>query len=84
MDYIGRNDLRELIETDETPCISICFQTHRSGVDTLQDPIRLKNLIRDAETQLQVRAKAKDIRELLQPLRDLVEEHEYWQHQASV
>lgn len=84
MDQIGRSDLRQLLELDQEPCISIYFQTHRAGVDTLQDPIRLKNLVREAERQLEDRgSQAPLIRDLLEPLRTLVDQYEFWQHQAD-
>ncbi len=84
MDPIYRSDLRQLIEAGEDPCISIFLPTHRASADTLQDPVRLKNLIRDADGRLrlrQVAPKAADA--LLEPLRQLLDQHDFWQHQAD-
>jgi hypothetical protein len=84
MDPISKSELRELMDVEQEPCVSICFPTHRAGVDTLQDPIRLKNLIREAERRLEGRGdQAPLIRDVLEPLRELVDEHEFWQHQAD-
>ncbi len=84
MDPISRSDLRQLIDVEQEPCVSIYFPTHRAGVDTLQDPIRLKNLIREAERLLEERGdQAPIIREVLEPLRELVDQYEFWQHQAD-
>ncbi|MBI4905736.1 MAG: hypothetical protein HY820_19035 [Acidobacteria bacterium] len=84
MDPISRSDFRQLIDVEQEPCLSIYFPTHRAGVDTLQDPIRLKNLIREAELRLQERgAQAPLIREVIGPLRELVDQYDFWQHQAD-
>ncbi|HSB13221.1 MAG TPA: hypothetical protein VLE22_02110 [Bryobacteraceae bacterium] len=84
MDPISRSDLRQLIDIEQEPCVSIYFPTHRAGVHTLQDPIRLKNLIREAERRLEERGdQAPVIREAIEPLRELVDQHEFWQHQAD-
>jgi hypothetical protein len=84
MDPISRSELRKLIDVEQKPCVSLYFPTHRAGVDTLQDPIRLKNLIREAERRLEERGdQAPIIREVLEPLRELVDQYEFWQHQAD-
>lgn len=84
MDPISRSDLQSLIGVEQEPCISVYFPTHRAGADTLQDPIRLKNLIRHAEQRLEQGAESPvAIRTLLGPLRELVDQYEFWQHQAE-
>ncbi|MBI4907833.1 MAG: hypothetical protein HY820_29685 [Acidobacteria bacterium] len=84
MDQINRSELRRLIEMDRQPCVSIYLPTHRAGADTLQDPIRLKNLVREAERLLGERSdQAPSIRDLLDPLRDLVDQYQFWQHQED-
>lgn len=84
MDPISRSDLRQLIDVEQEACVSIYFPTHRAGVDTLQDPIRLKNLIREAERQFEERGDPPPaFRDLLEPMRGLVDQYEFWQHQAD-
>lgn len=84
MDSITRNDIRRLINGEQEPCVSIYLPTHRAGVDTLQDPIRLKNLLRETEQQLKERgSQPSAIGDLLQPLQQLVDQREFWQHQAD-
>lgn len=81
MDPISGSDLRQLIDVEHEACVSIYLPTHRAGADTLQDPIRLKNLIREAEQRLEERgAEPPAIRDLWEPLRELVDQ---WQHQAD-
>jgi hypothetical protein len=75
--------LREMMGP-EAPCVSIYMPAHRKGVETEQDPIRLKNLLRDAEERLlasDVRAPA--ARAMLEPARRLLDDSVYWQHQEG-
>ncbi len=56
MDVLKKADLEELLEHASNPCISIYMPTHRASVETRQDPIRLKNLLRECELSLEARA----------------------------
>jgi hypothetical protein len=58
--------------------------THRAGPDTRQDPIRLKNLLTEAEEGLIATGMRPTIaRDTLAPVRELQEDYEFWQHQSS-
>jgi hypothetical protein len=58
--------------------------THRSGPETQQDPIRLKNLIRQAEERLSAAGiRQPDASEVLRPARELIEEEAFWRHQSE-
>jgi hypothetical protein len=84
MDVLKKTDLEELLEHASNPCISIYMPTHRASVETRQDPIRLKNLLRECELSLEARALRKsEIQELLDPIRDLVDDYDFWQHQSD-
>src|SRR5512142_995568 len=48
----GRSDLDQLMTTQDRPWVSIFMPTHRPGAEGQQDPIRLKNLVRQAEDRL--------------------------------
>ena len=52
---VTREALTELVETSLVPAVSILMPAHRAGPEIRQDPIRLKNLVRDAETELAAR-----------------------------
>ena len=43
-----REDLRSVLADSQTPAISIFVPTHRAGQKIRQDPIRLKNLVKEA------------------------------------
>jgi hypothetical protein len=49
MNTSKREDLMELISEQKGICVSIYMPTHRAGSETQQDPIRLKNLLKEAE-----------------------------------
>lgn len=76
------NELRILMEKPEGLCVSIFMPTHRAGEQTRQDPIRLKNLIREAQRQLiSAGLTSKETKELLKPVKELLREAFFWQHQ---
>ncbi len=52
MDLLQKDELKTLIQKPEGPCVSIYMPTHRAFPDTKQDPIRFKNLLREAEERL--------------------------------
>ena len=47
-----KNILKKLEKVASQNCVTILLQTHRTSPDNDQDPILLKNLVRDAETRL--------------------------------
>jgi hypothetical protein len=84
MTLLTREVLKTLVESDSKPRVSIFMPTHRAGEEIHQDPIRLKNLISRAEERLiAVELRRPAAKELLGPLRDLVEDEDFWQHQSD-
>ncbi len=78
------DDVRELIVPRDTPCVSIFMPTHRSGRDTGQDPLRLKNLLKQAEDELRALGlRTPDAQEVLAPARDLLGEQPFWRHRED-
>lgn len=65
--------------------VSLFMPTHRSGPEVRQDPIRLRNLLGEAERQLRECAGAlsAELEEMLEPARALVEDDEFWNHQEG-
>lgn len=84
MPDLTKKDFQQLIETTNGPCISIFMPTHRFGVETLQDPVRLKNLLRTVERNLGTWGlKSGVIDEILAPVHELLGNYNFWQHQAN-
>jgi hypothetical protein len=85
MDLFRRIELKELVEHEVEPCLSIYMPTHRNGSrDREQDPIRLKNLLRDAEIQLVDHGlRGPAAREMLEEGARLLGDPEFWKHQSD-
>ena len=84
MDTLSKEELRYLVQKRDRPCVSIFLPTHRAGREVEQDPIRLKDLIREAETRLAAKGvQKKNIRELLSPATPLAEGYEFWRYQSD-
>lgn len=75
---ITRDDILKLLEPQASPAISIFMQTHEAGPDIRKDPIRLKNLVHEVESQVRDKEGIKDI---LEPAYTLLEGGEApWRH----
>ena len=69
---VSTHELRQLAETNSPGCVSIFMPTHRAGLEQQQDPIRLKNLVTEAERRLAAQGmRAPDVRALLGPATEL-------------
>jgi hypothetical protein len=84
MDVLSRDDLELLVQQARSQCVSLYMPTHRSGPETQQDPIRLKNLIRRAEERLVgTGVRGPDASGVLRPARELIEDEGFWRHQSG-
>jgi len=84
MDLISRQELSTLLESQDGPHVSIFMPTERRGVETQQNPIRLKNLLREAHGLLEEKGMANGgADELLAPARRLIDDFDFWQHQED-
>lgn len=82
MDPIQRDELRALIRSGGERTVSIYMPTHRGGVDARQAPVQLKNLLREAQNQLEAVGSSKALVEkLLRPGQDLVSDPTFWVNQ---
>ena len=84
MTALRTEDLQTLLVEREGPCVSLYLPTHRTGREMQQDPIRLKNLLRQAEGELaSVAIRSTDAAGLLKPARDLLAEPSFWEHASD-
>jgi len=67
-----------LWDEGDPPCLSLFQPTHRDHPDNQQDPIRFKNLLRALEESLRRQFSSSEIEPLLEPLRALSEDHDFW------
>ena len=84
MDVLNRAEIRTLMNERDVPCISLYMPTHRSGKQTQQDPIRFKNLLKQAEERLLANGlRRSEADEVLQPARRLLDDKNFWRHQGD-
>jgi hypothetical protein len=80
----GRAELLELANGTGSRCVSLYMPTARFGPETRQNPIRYKNLLKEAEDLLAASGMAGDqVEAALNPARGLVEEYSFWQGQGD-
>jgi hypothetical protein len=82
MTLLQRSDIRTLAEEHEEGTLSLFMPTHRASDEIEQDPILLKDLIDQAEEELQAQEiDAAKIDEILDPIRALIPNRLFWEYQ---
>ena len=82
MENLTLDQIKGLAKQTASPSISIFLPTHSAGRETQQDPIRFKNLLRDAEKQLLDNGMGpREAGALLQPAQALLDDTNFWNHQ---
>ena len=71
-----KDQLLVLANEKNSPCITIAFNTHRTSPDNLQDPIKLKNLAKEAEDRLLKEYDKREVADLLEKLNELPDQLE--------
>lgn len=81
---LSREELRILTQAGQGRCVSIFMPTHRAGPETQQDPIRLKNLLAQAEECLLAAGlRTPEARQLLAPAHALLSDGLFWRYQSD-
>lgn len=84
MNRLTRDEVRLLAEHRHPASVSLFMPTHRAGPQVRQDPIRLKNLLRETEDALRSREVGDaDAKATLLPIRALLEDREFWRNQGN-
>jgi hypothetical protein len=84
MDILTRAEVEQLMREEQQWCVSIYMPTHRTGPETQQDPIRLKNLLGEAERLLSARGVGtRDVQKILEPANKLLQDSYFWHHQSD-
>ncbi|MBE9189103.1 hypothetical protein IQ230_01720 [Gloeocapsopsis crepidinum LEGE 06123] len=83
MKLFSIEEAKILIEQPKGICVSIYMPTHKLGTQTQQDPVRFKNLIKEAEDKLiEVGMRPQDARDMLVRAQEL-DDYQFWQHQSD-
>ncbi len=84
MNLLEVTDLKALINSPKGLCVSIYLPTQRAGKEISQNPIRFKNLLRDAARQLRAGGMGEnDVDRFLKSAQRLTESTKFWQHQSD-
>jgi hypothetical protein len=79
MKIFTRDELNNLTESPQAPCVSIYMPTHRLSTENQQDRTRLKNLIRQAqESLLAYGLRPAEAESLLEPAANLLTANPFW------
>jgi hypothetical protein len=74
----------ELLAEHEAPCISVYLPTVRLGrPENANNHLKLEDQIKRVEQQLRERYKAHETETLVRPLRQLLDDHAFWEQPAS-
>ena len=83
MTLISREEIKTLVEQPKTNCVSIYMPTHPVGAEVRQDPIRFKNLIKEAEARLtDAGVKQNEVIELLEKAQKL-DNPNFWEQMGQ-
>ncbi|WP_414527690.1 hypothetical protein [Nodularia chucula] len=83
MTILSHDELKILVNNSQTPCVSLYMPTQKAGTETRQNPIRLKNLIREAEERLDAMGmRHTEVIDFLQPAHEL-DKTDFWQNQGE-
>jgi hypothetical protein len=84
MDILNPTALKSLIAQQGKWCVSIYMPIHPVGREQQQDPIRLKNLLAEAETKLLANGlRRPDVQKLMRPPEELLWNRDFWQQQGG-
>lgn len=84
MNLLSKQEIEQLVSDHQGPCISIYMPTVRAGAETQQNPIRFKNLLRKAKTDLEIQGyRTNQIEKWLAPAWDLLNNEVFWQNQSD-
>jgi hypothetical protein len=84
MDILNPADLRSLIAQQGKWSISLYMPTQRVGNEQQQNPIRLKNLLAEAETKLLANGlRRPEVEKLMRPAEKLLWNADFWPHQSD-
>lgn len=81
MALLSIDELKSLVENPQSPCVSLYMPMVKAGPEVRQNPIRFKNLIREAEARLDtMESRHTEAVDFLQPAKEL-DTAEFWENQ---
>lgn len=84
IEVVSRDELRNLAEIRSQPCVSLFMPMHPVGPDGQQDPIRLRNLLAEAEKRLlAMGVRAPEVQALVAPGAELLARQYFAENPAN-
>lgn len=84
MNLLSWSEFEQLSQSSNDVAVSIHLPTHEAGAEIQQDPIRLKNLLREAEDKLQAaKVDESTIKKILAEAFELLERDRFWHYQSQ-
>jgi len=83
MQFFGFERLRELLDHHAPPCVSIYQPTYRHHPDNAQDPIRYRNLVREAEKRLRDAFDGPEVDAIVEQLDRQGRDRAFWNHRTD-
>ena len=84
MNQLSQDELKSLLGEHRGFCISIFLPTFRTGAESQQNQIRLRNLLRSAEESLLACGmRPQEIRNLMEPAQSLAGNVPFWRRQSD-
>ncbi|AFZ31487.1 hypothetical protein Glo7428_2998 [Gloeocapsa sp. PCC 7428] len=81
MPLLNIDELKALVENPQSPCISLYMPMQKAGPEVRENPIRFKNLIREAEARLEaIKMPQTDAVELFKQAHEL-DTPDFWENQ---
>jgi hypothetical protein len=75
--------LRDLLNDQQPPCISLYQPTHRGFPHNQQDRIRYKNLLREMQTSISAKYAARDVQTLVDRFDALASDDGFWRRRTD-
>jgi len=76
-------DMTQLLAVHKPPCISLYQPTHRCHPDTLQDPIRYRNSLKEMEASLGKKYSKHDVQFAMDKFNALAHDDHFWNHRTE-
>lgn len=79
---LGLNELKDLSEKRQAPCVSMFMPTYKAGKRVEQNPVRFKNLLQKARRRLSgYGLSSREVERLMKPAVHLLRRSRFWRYQ---
>ena len=78
MELLTKEFIQELLATDQALCLSLYMSTDRTHPESIKNPIKFKNLLRQMEESLLQKYSAGEVKGYIEPFEALVNDNDIW------